>query len=149
MRVGSKDLCLHATCVTLNNRGLLISGASGSGKSTLALALMSMGASLVADDRVLLSLEAGVLVARAPEPTVGLIEARGLGLLRAEVCRQTEICAKVDMDTLEAERLPPVRDTEILGQKVTLLHKLDPAYFAPALLQYLRFGRQDPDAGTE
>jgi len=146
---GSGDLCLHASCVALDGRGLLISGGSGSGKSTLALGLMALGATLVADDRVMLTLEKGGLIARPPVALVGLIEARGLGILRAERCQRVEICAVVDMDKPETERLPPIRRIKILGQAVTLLHRVDAAHFAPALLQYLKRGRQDPDAGPQ
>ncbi|PCJ10132.1 MAG: serine kinase [Rhodobacteraceae bacterium] len=146
---GHNHLCLHASCITLEGRGLLIRGASGSGKSALALALMAWGAVLVADDRVLVTLEQGDLIARAPAATGGLIEARGLGILQADRCPQAVICAVVDMDRPETERLPPIRTVEILGQRVTLLHRFDTAYLAPALLQYLKRGRRNPDAGTQ
>jgi len=146
---GSQDLCLHASCVTLNGRGLLIRGPSGSGKSALALALMALGATLVADDRVLVTLEQGTLMARAPGPVAGLIEARGLGLLRAEHCPKSAVCAVIDMEQAERDRLPVVCNTEILGQPVTLLRRFDAAPLAPALLQYLKCGRRDPDAETQ
>lgn len=143
-----QDLCLHASCVTLNGRGLLIRGESGSGKSTLALALMALGATLVADDKVLLLVEHEELIARSPSVLAGLIEARGLGLLQAEYCQQSAICAVIDMDSTEQDRLPVSLNTEILGQTVTLLRRFDAAHLAPALLQYLKCGRRDPDAGT-
>lgn len=145
---GHNDLCLHASCVTLDGRGLLIRGASGSGKSALALSLMALGASLVADDKVLVTLDEGELIARAPEPIADMVEARGLGLLRADRCAESAICAVIDMDMVETERLPAIRTVEILGQTVTLLRKIDAAYMAPALLQYLKCGRRNPDAGT-
>ena len=50
-------IILHASCVALAGRGLLIRGAPGSGKSTLALTLMGLGADLVGDDRIDLRLE--------------------------------------------------------------------------------------------
>lgn len=145
---GHNNLCLHASCVTLNGRGLLIRGASGSGKSVLALSLMALGASLVADDKVLVALEEGELIARAPEPIACMVEARGLGLLHADRCAETAICAVIDLDKVETERLPAIRTVEILGQRVTLLRKFDAADMAPALLQYLKLGRRNPDAGT-
>nr|WP_209279437.1 HPr kinase/phosphatase C-terminal domain-containing protein [Zongyanglinia huanghaiensis] len=141
-------MCLHASCVTLNGRGLLIRGGSGSGKSTLSLELMALGATLVADDKVLLSVEDEKLVARAPSVLVGLIEARGLGLLQAEYCQRSVVCAVIDMDRVEKDRLPVSLNTEILGQEVTLLRRFDAAHMAPALLQYLKRGRRNPDAGT-
>ncbi|MBD3170280.1 MAG: HprK-related kinase B [candidate division Zixibacteria bacterium] len=43
----------HAAAVTFNGRGLAIAGNSGMGKSTLALHVVSMGASFVSNDRLL------------------------------------------------------------------------------------------------
>ncbi|NIZ62473.1 serine kinase [Sedimentitalea sp. CY04] len=143
---GTGDLCLHASCVSLDGNGLLIRGGSGSGKSTLALSLMALGAKLVADDRVLLTLEQGDLIARAPDSIAGLIEARGLGILSADRCFQTVVDTVIDMDTPETDRLPPIRTVMLLGQSVTLLHRPSTAHLAPALLQYLKRGRQDPDS---
>ena len=63
-------------------RGVLIEGASGAGKSDLALRAIEAGFTLVADDRVLLFVTAGRLFGRAPDPLAGLVEARGVGVLR-------------------------------------------------------------------
>ena len=64
---------------------LLILGASGRGKSALALGLMAAGATLVADDRTHLhARRRRQLVASAPAAIAGLIEARGIGILKAE-----------------------------------------------------------------
>jgi len=43
---------IHATCVALDGKAVLIQGASGRGKSALGLMLLGMGCVLVADDRV-------------------------------------------------------------------------------------------------
>ncbi|MGR3805256.1 HPr kinase/phosphorylase [Marinibacterium profundimaris] len=75
---------LHASCVAINDRAVLILGPSGSGKSTLALQLMAYGARLVGDDRIRLSVEGGALVAWPGPGLSGLIEARGMGILRAD-----------------------------------------------------------------
>ena len=77
-------LTLHATCVAVEGRGVLITGPSGAGKSSLALALMAYGARLVADDRVTLSQVDGALWATCPPTIRGMIEARGIGLLNAD-----------------------------------------------------------------
>ncbi|PIY73077.1 MAG: serine kinase, partial [Rhodobacterales bacterium CG_4_10_14_0_8_um_filter_70_9] len=77
---------IHASCVAWavagKARGLLILGASGAGKSALALELIALGAALVADDQVALRRVGEAVVAAPPPPLAGLIEARGLGLLR-------------------------------------------------------------------
>jgi serine kinase of HPr protein (carbohydrate metabolism regulator) len=79
-------LNIHATCVALAIggawQGVLLRGPSGAGKSDLAIRLVDEGARLVADDRTELSLEAGSLTARPPPVLAGLVEARGIGLLR-------------------------------------------------------------------
>ena len=67
---------LHATAVTVAGRGLLIRGASGSGKSGLALEMMARGATLVADDRVIVSLRDNTLWLAPPAPLTGMIEAQ-------------------------------------------------------------------------
>ena len=70
-------------------RALLVQGASGSGKSLLVLRLIQAGANgalpfvrLVSDDRTHLSAVNGRLLARPPDALAGLIEVRGLGILR-------------------------------------------------------------------
>ena len=80
---------VHATCVAVADRGALLLGPSGSGKSDLALRLIDVGAVLVADDQVALTVRGGVLVASAPPLLPSLLEVRGVGLVpmprRAEV----------------------------------------------------------------
>ena len=85
---------VHATAIVLaaprGPRGLLLTGASGAGKSTLALALLDEWlaagrfAALVADDRTLLEVANGRLLARAPERSKGLVERRGFGIERRD-----------------------------------------------------------------
>ena len=57
---------IHASCVALGNKGVLLLGDSGAGKSDLALRLIDGGAKLVTDDRTDLSVRNGKLFARAP-----------------------------------------------------------------------------------
>jgi HPr kinase/phosphorylase len=72
---------LHATCVAIGGRGVLLTGAPGAGKSDLALRLIDRGAVLVADDGVAVRADDGRLLA-APGPNIaGQIEVRGLGIL--------------------------------------------------------------------
>jgi len=69
---------IHASCVARSGAGVLLLGPAGSGKSDLALRLLDHGFSLVADDRV--DIEDGD--ARAPAALAGLLEVRGLGIVR-------------------------------------------------------------------
>lgn len=89
---GADDLSeatLHATCVVLDEAGILIRGEPGGGKSSLALALLDRTgrrgrhASLVCDDRIRIMRTSGRLVARPLPSLAWLIEIRGLGILRA------------------------------------------------------------------
>lgn len=75
-------LNLHATCIAFDGDGVLLTGASGSGKSDLALRAIEAGAALIADDRVLLIRADRQLIAQPPPQLAGLIEVRGLGILR-------------------------------------------------------------------
>ncbi len=69
---------LHASCAARDGAGVLLIGPPGSGKSDLLLRLLDHGFSLVADDRV----DVGDQIARAPAGLAGLLEVRGLGILR-------------------------------------------------------------------
>lgn len=112
---------IHATTIAFESRGLIITGPSGSGKSTLALQLMAVGAQLVADDRTDLHLSAGHLIAQAPPPLLGQIEARGIGILSAKPSPPVQVAAAVDLGLEERERLPQVRHREWLGIRVLLV----------------------------
>ncbi len=50
----SDPVNIHASCVAIGNKGVLLLGKSGAGKSDLALRLIDGGAKLVADDRTIL-----------------------------------------------------------------------------------------------
>ena len=96
---------IHAGCVAIGGRGVLIAGRSGSGKSDLALRLVDRGAVLVSDDYTLLTRAGGRLVADAPATIAGRMEVRGVGVVELEAARGVPICLLVDLDRLP-ERLP-------------------------------------------
>ena len=139
-------MLLAAGCVALDGRALLIAGQPGAGKSALALDLIALGATLVADDRTLLRRDGAVLRASPPPALAGLIEARGLGLLRLPHVADVAVLALLDLDMPEPDRLPVRRTTGLLG--VALARILRPCHVQPAaLIAVLRHGLPiDPEA---
>ena len=132
---------VHASCIAWQGRGVLILGRSGLGKSALAIQLMAYGADLVADDRTELQAHGGVLTARPPATIQGLIEARGLGLLRVPFVPQAQIALVVDMDQTETQRLPPEREISLLGISCPLVLAVPAAHFPAAILCYVKASR--------
>lgn len=133
----------HASAIAVEARGALIIGASGSGKSSLALQLMATGADLISDDQTDLVERDGQVWASSPETISGLIEARGVGLLRAN-CVAAPIAVVINLDVPETQRLPQRHTHRLLGIEVPCLHKANTVAWPFAILQYLRGGRSDP-----
>lgn len=114
---------VHATCVALRAgrswRGILLRGPSGAGKSDLALRLVEGGGRLVADDQTALVRQGRGLVASPPGTLAGLLEVRGVGIVklgRAGLLARAAIALLVDLVPPDRiERLPdPARET-LLG----------------------------------
>ncbi len=145
---------LHATCIALGAdtshgaQGVLLRGPSGVGKSDLALRLIDGGALLIADDRVDVFIKGGVAFARAPGNIAGLIEVRGVGVVRLEHISDVRIALCVDLVQPDAvARLPEVETVEIAGVQIRRL-ALDPfAASTPAKIRLaLCSDPLDPDA---
>ncbi len=144
--IADRDIaCVHASCVAVGDRCVLILGASGAGKSALALQMMAMGAQLVSDDRVELRIQDGQVIAQSPAAIRGLIEARGIGLLQAETADQIPLYYVVDLDEPETERLPAETRIRVLRQTVPLLRGAGIANLPAALIQLLKMGRVNPE----
>ena len=120
-------MIVHATCVALGSvggwRGVLLRGPSGAGKSDLALRAIEAGGRLVADDQTRLAVQgngkARRLVAAPPPVLAGLVEARGLGIVKLG---RTQLLARVPLGLLvdlvpstKVERLPDPAHEAILG----------------------------------
>ena len=111
------DRCLvHATAIAIEGRGVLLRGPSGSGKSDLALRLIDAGARLVADDQSELSRIGDAVVVRPPAAIAGLIEVRGIGIIRVEPLMEVPLRLIADLAPAETiERLPAPHFERILG----------------------------------
>lgn len=128
---------IHATALQLvcgtNELGVLLLGPSGSGKSSLTLRLIDcpgacaangapICARLVSDDQVELSTASHGLEMTAPATIAGLLEVRGLGLLKLpEVCRK--VMADVAFEHVAGnggERLPEQAAMELHGFSIPL-----------------------------
>ena len=133
---------VHASCVDVGGRAVLVMGPSGCGKSSLALTLMAHGAALVADDQTELFLDKARLMARCPPALSGLIEARGLGILTAPAAPPAEVVLVADLGQAEPDRLPPRRSITLLGKEVDLVLGKGNAHFPWAVLCYLKGSRQ-------
>lgn len=113
---------IHGTCVLVGGTGVLLRGPSGAGKSDVALRLIDGGALLVADDRVELRMVDGRLMASAPAVLAGLLEVRGLGIVRLPCEGSAEVGLVVDLVSVGAvERLPDAAWATLLDVRLPRL----------------------------
>ena len=92
---------IHGSCAARDGVGVLLTGAPGSGKSDLVLRLRTHGFALVADDRV----DIAGRRASAPAALAGLLEVRGIGIVRVPFVAAAELALVVEL-TPCVPRLP-------------------------------------------
>jgi HPr kinase/phosphorylase len=121
---------VHATCVAFRARGrrwraVLLRGPSGAGKSDLALRLIELGARLVADDQTELVRRGKSIIATSPARIAGLIEARGVGIVklaRDQLVARAPVILLADLAPPERiERLPEPARESLLGVALPVL----------------------------
>ena len=111
---------VHATCISQDGSGILIRGLSGTGKSDLALRLISDGAQLVADDQVTIDNVNGSIIAWAPPSLKGLLEVRGIGIIRMPSLHSVPIRLLVDLNQHEnIQRIPNNKVTKLAGVNIS------------------------------
>jgi HPr kinase/phosphorylase len=126
----------HASCVAIDGFGVLLRGPSGAGKSDLALRLIDDGARLVSDDQTELTLRGDQVIARAPMTLAGLLEVRGLGIVRLEPVAEIRVGLVVDLvPAASLDRMPEPALAGLLGRDLPLF-RLDP--FQPSAPAKLR-----------
>ena len=92
---------IHGSCASRAGDGVLLIGPPGAGKSDLLLRLLARGFDLVADDRV--DIEDGI--ARPAPALAGLLEVRGLGIVRLPHVTSARLALAV-MLAASAARMP-------------------------------------------
>ena len=133
---------VQGTCAAVEGVGLLLRGPPGAGKSDLALRLVDGGGALVSDDLCEIRCEGGRLMIDLPgavDPSFrGLIEVRGIGLLRLPHTGPVPLGLVADLKPIGAEeRLPEPAEVAFLGLTLPLV-VLDPfRASAAALLRLL------------
>ena len=135
------DEIVHASCVAIGGRGVLLAGRSGAGKSDLALRLIDRGAVLVSDDYTEIRGVGDSLLAQAPPSIARRMEVRGVGIVDMETAGTVAICLFADLDR-PPERLPEGSTIRLAGLDIPLvaLAALEPS--APLKLEYalVKFG---------
>lgn len=127
---------VHGTAVEIEGAGILLRGPSGSGKSDLALRLIDGGATLVADDRVVLMRRGDRVLAAAPDTIAGKLEVRGLGIVKLPSAGPAPLHLVVEMAPRQAiERLPKAAETVLLGVAIPVMHLAPFEPSAPAKLR--------------
>ncbi len=113
----SRQVIVHATAVALGDAGwrfgaapdsaVLLIGKPGSGKSDVALRLIALGSKLVADDQTALYAKDGRLFAEAPSSLHGLLEIRGVGVVRIDAAPPSPVLLVVRLDAEgQVHRMP-------------------------------------------
>ncbi|MDE2017477.1 MAG: hypothetical protein KGI57_07220 [Hyphomicrobiales bacterium] len=111
---------IQATVALLGEDAVLIRGPSGAGKTRLALVLVARRratgghGAIVGDDRVVATAAGGRLVATPHPGNAGLVERRGVGIVREEAAPAGIVRLVVDLvdaATLSARRLPGEGET--------------------------------------
>jgi serine kinase of HPr protein (carbohydrate metabolism regulator) len=136
---------LHATCVAIGGRGILLAGGSGCGKSDLALRLIDRGARLVSDDHTLLRAEGGRLLAAAPATIAGKLEMRGVGIVELAALESAPVCLLAELERVP-DRLPEPATVSLAGLDVPAIALAALEASAPIKLEQalIRFGLSLP-----
>ena len=116
------SLLVHATAIAIEGDAILLRGPPGAGKSDLALRLIEGGARLLADDQALLQRAENHVLVRAPAAIAGLLEVRGVGIVRVDSLDEAPLALVVDLTpSAQVERIPDSRFEVVLGLAIPLI----------------------------
>lgn len=130
---------IHASCVELSGKGLLLLGNAGAGKSSFALSLINRGFTLVGDDQVCIFPDDGKLRAQPAESLKGLLEVRGIGILQMLYSSSCTIEYLIDLvPGFCAERLPDQKTMMIYNAPLRTLqiNPMDPRAIEKILILF-------------
>ncbi len=114
---------LHGTAIAMAGNAVLIRGRSGAGKSDLALRAVAIAPSpllphqalLVADDRVLASASGADVYLGCPSSLEGMIEVRGVGIVKVPFVSTAKLALVVDLvEGAAVDRLPEPTEPAII-----------------------------------
>ena len=114
---------IHASCVYIKNKGILFLGDSGSGKSDISLRLIAdYKATLIGDDRIDIIAKGNNIIASAPKNLSGLLEVRGIGIIKVKTKKKNKIDIAVFLTQDKIERMPEPLYYELLDKKIPLIN---------------------------
>jgi serine kinase of HPr protein (carbohydrate metabolism regulator) len=141
-------ILVHATAVAIDGKAVLLRGASGAGKSDLGLRLIDAGACLIADDQSELRRVDGSILVWAPDTILGLIEVRGLGIVRLAPLSDVPLALIADLvPPNQVERHPLARNESIFGIDVPVVAIAPFEASASAKLRAALRSPPEPDPG--
>jgi HPr kinase/phosphorylase len=123
VQAGAFEL-VHGTAIAIAGRAALLRGPSSSGKSDLALRCLMQAPTtflphtveLVSDDQVLIERDGQHLLVRAPPALRGLLEVRGVGIMRIPAIESGHLSLVVDLVAADkVERLPETRRNVVVA----------------------------------
>jgi HPr kinase/phosphorylase len=113
---GARRVLVHATAVVLLDAAkpfggsvegaVLLTGEPGAGKSDVALRLIAAGAKLISDDQTILFVEQGRVWADAAPTVEGVMEIRGIGIMRVERAPPSPVVLAVRLTEGTVARMP-------------------------------------------
>lgn len=123
--------------IAYQGMGILICGPSGSFKTRLCIEAMHHGAKFIADDKVALNMNTGMLMGGPIKGFQGVLELRGVGLVKLpDAATQQVIHCIIELTPFEQiERLPPNKETrELLGIALPVIRLAPPPHTSAAVL---------------